>query len=513
MRTKLDTYQVMRVLTLLLFMGAATCTSAQLGNWSLCRGAGVSVTSGDYNTMYGDSSGYRLTTGKNNSFLGGRAGFNYNGSQSTFIGYEAGYSATGVGDLTFIGKFAGRSNTFGAWNVFIGTEAGKDNTTGRSNVFVGEEAGESNTTGSRNVFVGEDAGFENTTGSDNTYIGNTAGKLTTEGGHNTAVGSEAGYDIEEGHHNTFIGDSAGVDTGPRFAYGGAGNDGSYNTCIGQASGAANEFGSFNTFVGAYAGYDNNRSNTTDERARYNTALGFAAGYRNREGRNNLVIGYRADFSGVGSSNGNRGNVLIGYYARLGQDRINYNVVIGSNARASGDNSVAIGYYSRITSSNQVYLGNSSTEVIGGPVNITVTSDGRFKQGVKEDVPGLEFITKLEPVSYTFDMDSLGKVFDQPVVNQKKSEIRYTGFLAQQVERVASELGYSFSGVDKTGITNEVYGLRYAEFVPGLVKAYQELSEKDEEQKEALKHQTRRLADLEERLNVLLELKENETVKK
>ena len=45
-----------------------------------------------------------------------------------------------------------------------------------------------------------------------------------------------------------------------------------------------------------------------------------------------------------------------------------------------------------------------------------------------------------------------------------------GFIAQEVELAAKSIDYHFSGVDKYG---KIWGLRYAEFVPALVKSVQE----------------------------------------
>ncbi len=55
------------------------------------------------------------------------------------------------------------------------------------------------------------------------------------------------------------------------------------------------------------------------------------------------------------------------------------------------------------------------------------------------------------------------------------KIQFTGFLAQEVEAAAKKIGYDFSGVDAPKNENDLYGLRYAEFVVPLVKAVQELS--------------------------------------
>jgi hypothetical protein len=66
----------------------------------------------------------------------------------------------------------------------------------------------------------------------------------------------------------------------------------------------------------------------------------------------------------------------------------------------------------------------------------------------------------------------------------KEAIRYTGFLAQDVETAAREIGYDFSGVDAPKNEKDPYGLRYAEFVVPLVKAVQEqqtmIDEKDQQ---------------------------------
>jgi hypothetical protein len=121
------------------------------------------------------------------------------------------------------------------------------------------------------------------------------------------------------------------------------------------------------------------------------------------------------------------------------------------------------------------------------------------------VPGLSFISKLRPVTYTLDATNLdhflhrnssaekqvaGKakeVMDKAL--KEKEQIRYTGFVAQEVEKSAKELGFKFSGIDAPKNENSVYGLRYAEFVVPLVKAVQEqqtIIEKQQQQIDGLK---------------------------
>ena len=53
------------------------------------------------------------------------------------------------------------------------------------------------------------------------------------------------------------------------------------------------------------------------------------------------------------------------------------------------------------------------------------------------------------------------------------KIKFSGFIAQEVEQAAKDAGYDFSGVAVPKKSTELYTLRYAEFVVPLVKAVQE----------------------------------------
>jgi hypothetical protein len=152
----------------------------------------------------------------------------------------------------------------------------------------------------------------------------------------------------------------------------------------------------------------------------------------------------------------------------------------------------------VTASNQVRIGNTAVTSIGGEVNWTAFSDGRYKKNTKEDVPGLSFITKLRPVTYTLDVNSIDsklkvkqpegtgvKLADETArliaalqpsseeqkAKAEKAKVVYTGFVAQEVEEAAKALNYDFSGVDKPKGKEDFYGLRYGDFVVPLVKAY------------------------------------------
>ena len=467
----------------------------------------------DWGTYVGDSAGYNMNFGFHVTLMGHAAGFSLNNdADNTVIGSFASYHGTTGIDNVIVGARAGFRNN-GSDNTLIGNMAGYHNTTGLDLTFIGEDAGYYNTTGSDNVFMGEDAGYNNTTGSDNTFIGNAAGRQNTTGYRNTAIGNEALFDLggtndTNAHHNTAVGDSAGIDNG----------EGTHNTFFGAAAGAANEHADRNTFIGAYAGYDNNRVNT--QNSNENTYVGFGAGYRVRTASFNVLVGSKADATGFASGINRERHRITGLGARLllwADDcigighlinvRKQFAIGIGPEANVDGtssigigyqtvvangaDNSIAIGNQALVDQSNTAEFGNAATKSIRGAVNWTAISDKRLKTNIKNDVPGLTFINRLNPVTYQMDFRQQYLIRDQQLPDdlaasiEDKHKYRYTGFLAQDVWDVANALGFEFSGVDPPESENGLYGLRYAEFVVPLVKAVQELNDKVEYQEKLL----------------------------
>lgn len=143
--------------------------------------------------------------------------------------------------------------------------------------------------------------------------------------------------------------------------------------------------------------------------------------------------------------------------------------------------------------------------------MSLTSDGRYKFNVQENVKGLDFILQLRPVTYQFDV----KRFDVQMSRQantnnadgsnnyainyamqtaydEATRIRRSGFIAQEVEKAASEAGYDFSGLIKPKTDQDHYSLSYDAFVVPLVKAIQE-------QEQVILTQNQRIAGLEKEL--------------
>ena len=132
------------------------------------------------------------------------------------------------------------------------------------------------------------------------------------------------------------------------------------------------------------------------------------------------------------------------------------------------------------------MGDVNIISIGGFAAWTNLSDGRFKKNIKENVIGLDFIKKLRPVTYNLDIEAIAKYYSTPDSLRlfesekiKDSEVQI-GFIAQEVEKAAKELKFNFHGVDKPQNDKDHYGLRYAEFVPSIVKAIQEQQEQIEQ---------------------------------
>ncbi len=191
------------------------------------------------------------------------------------------------------------------------------------------------------------------------------------------------------------------------------------------------------------------------------------------------------------------NTAVGPFSLTNNQTGNDNVAVGaSSGPASGSlsNSMALGSNTTVSSSNAVVVGSSAVTSIGGYANWTNFSDGRYKRNIQKNVPGLAFINKLTPITYSLDIDGIEAKLhanDKPPrggapaylqnatfksAMKEKSAVTYTGFVAQDVEKAADSVGFTFSGIDKPKDDNQsFYGLRYGDFVVPLVKAVQELS--------------------------------------
>lgn len=372
-------------------------------------------------------------------------------------------------------------------NIGLGYEALKSNTNSTAHTALGHQALYSHTTNNANTAIGYQALYSDVDGFFNTAIGSASLRSNVNGGHNTAIGWNTLTTATNGGHNTAVGSAAmqSNSTGNLNSALGAGAlfsniTGNDNTAIGEWSGYSNENGSNNTFVGSRAGYANTSGVS-------NTFLGYnAGGAYNTSGSTNVAVGINA-----GSYNTtNNNNTFLGSNANLFDNTVsgNNNTALGVSAKigqsgSSITNSTVIGSGALVNASNQIVIGNSSVTSIGGYANWSNLSDGRFKKDIQENIPGLAFIEKLRPVSFRLDVHKLNQMLYADSVQEissqfaesinSKEAIRYSGFIAQEVEQAAQKIGYRFSGVIPPVSSNAHYSISYADFVVPLVKAVQE----------------------------------------
>lgn len=279
----------------------------------------------------------------------------------------------------------------------------------------------------------------------------------------------------------------------------------YNTVLGISALANNTIGDSNTGLGYFALKNNTTgisntatgsnalaSNTTGF---YNTAHGFEALLANTIGNQNNANGSKALLSNI-SGNGNTGlgcnvmlnnttgnyNTAVGYNSLQMNSTGSFNTSIGANTifLNNPSNSIAIGANTTISTSNTVQVGDANITTAIVQVAWTITSDKRWKSNIKTSDLGLDFITKLNPVSYVRN-------------NDESKKIEY-GFIAQELEETLLKIGITTAGI--LSKNNEgMYQVRYNDFIAPMVKAIQEQQILIEEQQTINENQQKQIEDL------------------
>lgn len=337
------------------------------------------------------------------------------------------------------------TNTLGTSGLFYIKDASTNfftltQSTGTVNILKGlrlEATGNSSTTGV--IFKGTDRFIHNfaAVGASglNTFMGINSGNFT--------LGVDASYNTSFGHSSlTSL------------------TDGQNNSAFGYGSLYTNSSGLQNSAFGGRSLYSNTTGN-------YNSAFGYYSLYLNDGGNDNSAFGYYSLQANIsGTQNSAFGN------SSLQSTTGSYNTAIGNssgNNITSGSNNICIGYNTTVptgTASNQVRIGNTSITNAGIQVAWAVTSDRRLKSKILDSNLGLEFISKLRPVSYTR-------------INDEQQSIEF-GFIAQEVEDVLKQYEVNNPGM-LTIDDKEIYSLRYNDLFAPIVKSIQELKrEKDEE---------------------------------
>ncbi|WP_427927656.1 YadA-like family protein [Acinetobacter guillouiae] len=301
-------------------------------------------------------------TGKNAVAVG--VGASATGENAIAIGLNAGINNDG-GWNTSVGSNSGK-NTKGQKNTALGDDAGRD-VTGNNNTGLGMNAGV-NVVGDSNLAVGDSAGG-NVEGSGNTALGKMSG-INVIGTANTATGQEAGSNVK-GRNNSAFGVKSGINVigEGNTAMGllsGTDITGSYNTSVGYATGGSK--GSYNNYLGYMTGlYSKGDMNSAvgpyagqEVVGNKNTAEGYSAGI-NVKGDSNIALG---DSAGENVT-GNR-NVALGRAAGQGLSNVDDTTSLGSGAKATVSNSVALG-------ANSEAIRDVNSEVAYVPLGRTIVA--------------------------------------------------------------------------------------------------------------------------------------------
>ncbi|QQR96516.1 MAG: tail fiber domain-containing protein [Bacteroidota bacterium] len=420
--------------------------------------------------------------GISNNAFGAETLFNNTGSDNCAFGHTAlRQNTSGTYNIAF-GSLSLYENNTGSYNIGMGAFALQNNSTGSYNTVLGYKCAADGLSNNRVVAIGDSTLYFNKA-SGIVAVGSRALRSNNGGTSNTAVGYESLYTNTIGNSNTALGDFSlklNIVGNANTAIGSLAlqnNNGNNNTAVGSGAQSANTLGKDNSSVGALTLTNNLSGN-------FNIAIGSNSLAQNISSHNNVGVGYNT-LSAYNASGNTGNNTAIGTGAGDSYTSYSNCTFVGYQAdanAASFSNSTAIGNGAIATASQQVKIGNATVTAIGGAVNWSIISDGRFKTNVKNNIPGLNFINRLNPVSYNYDIKSYCSFigtdehsFNDDAAIQQKEKIIYSGFIAQEVEEAAKNSGYNFSGIHKPENTNDTYTLSYADFVVPLVKAVQELT--------------------------------------
>ena len=249
----------------------------------------------------------------------------------------------------------------------------------------------------------------------------------------------------------------------------------------------------NTFAGTGAG----QANTTGTQ---NTAFGREALYSNAAGQSNVAIGYRAlynanffPFTSIGA------NVAVGDSALVNLTTGDANVAVGVNCGTglstgfnntfvgiyagsfgvsleTGFNNTCIGSQSAPSSgsvNNTITLGNSAITTLRCAVTtITSISDVRDKKDIVDIPAGLDFVERLRPVSFKWDMRNINNVPEKDFFG--KRNVPEFGFIAQDLQAVQAATGITVPNLVMDDNPDRIEASP-STLLPILVKAIQELT--------------------------------------
>jgi hypothetical protein len=332
-------------------------------------------------------------------------------------------------------------------------------------------------------------------------------KFTVESSSGNAT-SKGIISAESFRNNGFFADSS-----CRFGKDALASTGSatFNTAFGAGSlkltdvGSSNSAFGYKTLGANTSGYLNNAFGyeclVSNETGYENNGFGTFCLYSNETGYQNNGFGQGCLYSNTtGYQNNGFGKSCL-YFNETGYQNSAFgNFALSQNIDYS--NCSGIGAYAQVTGSNQVQLGNSATTtyVYGTVQN---RSDERDKADIVDCSLGLDFIEKIRPINFKWDLredykeiietkkiiiNEDGEEQEVPTIEviqhekdgSKKRSRYHSGVSAQQVKTVLDEMNTDWGGYQDHTINggSDRLTIGYDEFIAPLIKAVQELSAKN-----------------------------------
>lgn len=401
---------------------------------------------------------------RNNNAVGrGALAHMTKGRYNDFFGLEAGYSLDGGS--------ASESTNVATRNSGFGSNTQRFNRTGRNNVSMGRNALQANVTGNSNTALG--AGAVQGTAHmrpDNSVIVNQLPQnvehTTAVGNYtlpfavetrNTAVGSFALNNLVNGTGNTAVGAWAGESLGFGSALNGKTKVATQD--LAQWQNLPCEFKGGKLIIQAPQGHSlvpgfmlevSFVGQSWETQFYYVESVSGLQVVLNTEVSAQWVWSGRVSVRSYATNDvapSPSGNVAIGRQAgRFLAD--------GATRAADVSNAVAIGLDARFMGDNTVMVGNPR-QTVYVPKPVETVSDERAKKDIKPLELGLDFLSQLRPVTFSY-LDG---------------ETAHSGFIAQEVDAVGGFTGVNGSPDDDRSRMS----IAYEEFIPVLVNAVVELS--------------------------------------
>lgn len=279
-------------------------------------------------------------------------------------------------------------------------------------------------------------------GVDSVGIGYRAGVYSGNSARNTQVGSSAGANSYSNSNKTGIGTFAGYFQSPGAV------------TIGNSANSGNSNKDCSVAMNTYANC---------------SSRGLGLGFRAGQFRTQTATISIAPFSGQYNTSATE-NIAVGFYT----------------ARWSGGatNTIHVGWYAYnhngYSTPNQTSLGRANNRTPCMWVGWSNVSDCRDKTNITPltDNLGINFVRRLRPVTFNWDkrveyQDKCGFEYGIKDGTLVETEEAY-GFIAQEIEVAAQQLGEKFDGV-KYGDYQDAYSVSYLEFVAVLTKALQKIN--------------------------------------